>query len=152
MADDAELYRLSESLGYQLSSTARTHERRIETGLARIGLHRVEFTVLVTVGREGRARPSEIAEYLNVEKSTVSRAVRVLEDAGLLIVGQASSDRRVRVLCLTPRGHERMRQGIAVVVAANALIRSALSEAERAQMAAMLGRIRTVRATRQKCL
>jgi DNA-binding MarR family transcriptional regulator len=145
-----ETYRLENSLGYQLTVTSRTHERRLESLLQAIGLNRMEFTVLVAVGREGRSQPSDVADFLGIEKPAVSRALRELEKKKLLVVGKPEADRRVRLLGLTATGHERLAQGIAAAVAANTRIHQALTDEECAQLSALMAKVRGPERTRMK--
>jgi hypothetical protein len=52
---------LHESLGFQITRTARTIERRVESGLKDYGLTRVGWCILLAVEEEGLKNPSEIA-------------------------------------------------------------------------------------------
>jgi hypothetical protein len=73
---------LHESLGFQITRTARTIERRVESGLRDYGLTRVGWCILLAVEEEGLKNPSEIAQFVGIDRTATSRALRQLEDDG----------------------------------------------------------------------
>lgn len=132
-------YDLHRSPGYLLTLAARQVERRFEEGLATLGLTRLGWTVLLAAGAWGHDSPSEIARFIGVDRTAVSRALRGLEKAGLVQRGPASPpgagdeapDRRRRRVALTALGEAR-------VSAANEL-----AEKSRARIMARLGAAET---------
>jgi DNA-binding MarR family transcriptional regulator len=74
---------------------------------ARVGypLEGPYYGTLARLATTGTATVSELAELLNLELSTVSRRVRVLEDRQL-IERAAGTDRRTSHLRLTPQGKQ----------------------------------------------
>ena len=80
-------YRLHNSLGYRLSRVARIQERRLDLGLRRIGLTRTTWCVLLAVGNEGLSQPSDIAEFIGIDRTATSRALRQMEADDLIAFG-----------------------------------------------------------------
>lgn len=74
---------------------------------ARVGypLEGPYYGTLARLATTGTATVSELAELLNLELSTVSRRVRVLEDRQL-IERESGTDRRTSHLRLTPEGEQ----------------------------------------------
>ena len=74
---------------------------------ARVGypLEGPYYGTLARLATTGTATVSELAELLNLELSTVSRRVRVLEDRHL-IERESGTDRRTSHLRLTPEGEQ----------------------------------------------
>jgi DNA-binding MarR family transcriptional regulator len=140
MTTSSENYRLENSLGFLLLSACRTHSKRLEELLQEAGITRVEFKVLVAIGAEGRSQPSEIADFLDIDKPAVSRALRSLEDAGLIVTGKTQTDRRATILGLTPRGRQAMNKGIEGAVEANDALVRVFSAEERSMFADLLAR------------
>ncbi len=65
---------------------------------------------LATVERRGPLTPSELAEVERVKRPTATRALRFLEDAGLVSRAPDPADGRSALLAVTPAGRERLRR------------------------------------------
>ncbi|WP_114966262.1 MarR family winged helix-turn-helix transcriptional regulator [Alkalilacustris brevis] len=104
--DTCHTYRLHDSVLYQMTLTSRMQERRLEEGLRALGLTRITWCVLLAVEHEGRSQPSEIAEFIGIDRSATSRALRGMEDAGLLVRFNGEPDRRTTRVKLTEGGRE----------------------------------------------
>lgn len=97
-------YRLHESLGYRLSIASRLQERRLDDGLRALGLTRTTWCVLLAVGNEGLTQPSDIAQFVGIDRTATSRALRNLESDGLVTRASGSGDRRTRNVSLSAKG------------------------------------------------
>jgi MarR family transcriptional regulator for hemolysin len=107
---------LHTSLGYQLSLASRLQERRMDEGLRGIGLTRTTWCVLLAVGNEALTQPSEIAAFVGIDRTATSRALRQMEEAGLIdrSVGcqeDGVGDKRTRTVALTDLGRQRLAEG-----------------------------------------
>ena len=69
----------------------------------------VGYKILSTIVRLGETNAFVLAEQLETDKSVVSRQVRMLEYAGLVISRSDDKDRRSRVLSASPAAVERVR-------------------------------------------
>ena len=104
---DRPPYRLHASLLYQLTLTSRLQERRFEDGLKALGLTRISWCVLLAVENEGLSQPSGIAEFIGIDRTAMSRALRQMEAAGLVERRRAAgTDRRHTAVGLTAAGRE----------------------------------------------
>jgi len=65
-------------------------------------LQPVGYKILSTLVRLGEANAYALAEVLETDKSVVSRQVRMLEEAGLVVSRADAKDGRARVLSPTP--------------------------------------------------
>ncbi|THD75678.1 MarR family transcriptional regulator [Thalassobius vesicularis] len=97
-------YRLHTSLGYHLSIAARLQERRLDDQLKTLGLTRTTWCILLAVGNEGLSQPSDIADFVGIDRTATSRALRHMEDEGLLARSSGTEDRRTRRVELTAKG------------------------------------------------
>ena len=88
-------------------SLASTQERLI--GAAGVSVERAGFGVLRCVSERGEARVSELAQFLGVDTSTMSRHVKTLERGGLVVRAEDPLDGRAARLGLTPAGWEVLR-------------------------------------------
>ncbi|MFE8596298.1 MarR family winged helix-turn-helix transcriptional regulator [Archangium violaceum] len=71
------------------------------------GLSFVGYSMLAFISRSSEPTASELAERFGLEKSTVSRQLSELEEAGLLQRAPSSTP-RMKALSLTALGHRRM--------------------------------------------
>lgn len=103
-------YRLQHSLGYHLSIAARLQERRLDEQLKTLGLTRTTWCILLAVGNESLSQPSDIADFVGIDRTATSRALRHMEDDGLLARSSGTEDRRTRRVELTPKGCDAIAQ------------------------------------------
>jgi DNA-binding MarR family transcriptional regulator len=64
------------------------------------------YGTIARIGRAGECTVSELAEFLNLDLSTISRRVRYLEDHGLVKRRTDDRDRRSSRMQLTKKGRE----------------------------------------------
>lgn len=83
--------------------TARTITQHYEQHLKSTGLTATQFTMLVVLSLSGPQRLSQFAEQLGVERTTLTRNLRLLRARGW-VTESATDDKRVRLLAVTKRG------------------------------------------------
>ncbi len=71
--------------------------------LAPSGLKATQLTMLGAISISGPTRMSELADMLALDKTTLTRNLKLLEAGGLITVA-AGADRRVRIVSLTRAG------------------------------------------------
>jgi DNA-binding MarR family transcriptional regulator len=119
-------------LALKLSPQRLGFDRRIDRG-AHVALSRIADI--------GPVRLSEVAATLSLDLSSVSRQVRVLEDAGLVTRTPDPDDRRASLLAVTLEGEalvQRMQLMLSRIVS-DAL--AEWSERDRATLSTLLGRL-----------
>lgn len=131
-------YRLHQSLGYHLSVAARQQERRLDEALRRLGLTRITWCILLATGNEGLTQPSEIAEFVGIDRTATSRALRGMEADGLLKRASGTEDRRTRRVVLTPKGRDLIAKGSVHARENAAHMSQALSGEEEAELKRLL--------------
>jgi DNA-binding MarR family transcriptional regulator len=67
------------------------------------GLRATQFTILATLAQTGPLSISELSDRLGVDRTTLSRNLRLIEDEGW-IAALGHDDQRVRKMALTPKG------------------------------------------------
>jgi DNA-binding MarR family transcriptional regulator len=97
-------YRLHSSIMYQLTLTSRMQERRLEEGLRRHGLTRLTWCILLAVKVERLTQPSEIAQFIGIDRTATSRALRQMEAKGWVARHTGEGDRRTTRVAVTPAG------------------------------------------------
>ncbi|WP_253913111.1 MarR family winged helix-turn-helix transcriptional regulator [Pseudoruegeria sp. HB172150] len=136
-------YRLHDSLGYQLSLAARIQQRRLEDGLRKLGLPRTFWAILLAVGNEELRQPSEIANYVGIDRTAVSRALRNMEVAGLIARQDGNGDGRTRTVAVTETGYELLAQATPIARSNAAVMAERLSPEERQDLKDLLKKLMT---------
>jgi DNA-binding MarR family transcriptional regulator len=135
-------YDLHASIGFQATLSARTFERRLEDGLKTIGLTRMQWCVLLAVGGENHNRPSQIAEFIGIDRTATSRALRSLEAEELIERTPDRKDRRVTQVVLTEAGHEKLDQALPIAAENNGYFSDKLNPDELASLHRLLLKLR----------
>ena len=122
---------------YQIATavTAEVHEHE------NTGLRHLVFGVMVRLHDTPGLDQNSLADWMALDRTTISALVFRLEQRGLIARAVNGADRRARVLRLTPKGktlHDRVR---AKAVAAQARILSVLAPAERRVLVDLLVRV-----------
>ncbi|MDQ1029105.1 DNA-binding MarR family transcriptional regulator [Streptomyces umbrinus] len=101
-------------MSYAIYQLARAHRARAAAILREMDLHPgQELLLMHLLDRDGQTQ-SELLDSLDVDHSTISKALRRMQDAGLLVREPAEHDRRVMVVHLTDKGRA-MREPIAAM-------------------------------------
>ena len=88
---------------FNTRKAARAVTRFYDGMLAPSGLKATQLTMLGAISISGPARMSELADMLALDKTTLTRNLKLLEADGLIAI-TAGVDRRVRVVALTGAG------------------------------------------------
>ncbi|KRD00522.1 MULTISPECIES: MarR family winged helix-turn-helix transcriptional regulator [unclassified Streptomyces] len=101
-------------MSYAIFQLARAHRARAAAMLREMNLHPgQELLLMQLLDRDGQTQ-SELLESVGLDHSTVSKSLRRMQDAGLLVREPAEHDRRVMVVHLTDKGRA-MREPIAAM-------------------------------------
>ncbi|MBR7743520.1 MarR family transcriptional regulator [Phycicoccus sp. BSK3Z-2] len=111
---------------------------------ARFGLGEGEFDVLATLRRQGdpyALTPSELSARTMVTSGAVSKRLDRLEAAGLVERRASTGDGRSRTVHLTARGREVIDEAMTAHIDNERRLLAALPDAERDELARLLGRL-----------
>jgi DNA-binding MarR family transcriptional regulator len=101
-------------MSYAIFQLARAHRARAAAMLREMDLHPgQELLLMQLLDRDGQTQ-SELLDSVGLDHSTVSKSLRRMQDAGLLIREPAEHDRRVMVVHLTDKGRA-MREPLAAM-------------------------------------
>ena len=132
-----------ENYAFEIVETARLIRREANKRAAVLGATKAQWRVLAYLKRKGDgARQIDIAEAMDVEPITLCRMIDRLEEAGLAERRRDEADRRAWRIHLTPAAAPVLRKLEEMGRAFNADMLSGLSEAERATLLRLLGRLR----------
>lgn len=89
---------------FNLKRSVRSVTQQFDAALAEQGLHITQFTLLVTSSLMGAVPISELAGALALDRTTLTRNLRPLEQKGWLKTSVSKVDARIRLVEITPAG------------------------------------------------
>lgn len=89
---------------FAVRRAARVVTQHYDRSLRPSGLRATQFTLLTMLTLGGPLPLSRAADRLGMERTTLTRNLRPLLAQGLVMVGHGT-DRRVRTVTITPKGH-----------------------------------------------
>lgn len=95
--------------------------------LAPVGVKATQLPILVALEVAGPVPLTPVAEGLVMDRTTLTRNLRGLQERGLVIV-KGASDRRVRLLALTDEGREALEKALDLWEVAQARVKDSFGE------------------------
>lgn len=92
---------------------ARAITRAFDRELRVHGLRATQFSLLATLSLKGEQTISDLAEFIDADRTTMTRNVALAQERALIEVRRHASDARVRVVAITPRGREALAAALA---------------------------------------
>ena len=83
---------------------ARTLARRFDRAFAPLGLTNGQFSLMMALNAPQAPTVGRLADFLAMDRTTVTAALKALEPRGLVVVAPDKDDKRVRRLSLTAAG------------------------------------------------
>jgi DNA-binding MarR family transcriptional regulator len=88
----------------QLRRATRGITQLYEAAMAASGLKVTQLPILVGLGSSGDLSVTTLADALSLDRTTLTRNLRVLEERGLICTREQEGDARVRIVSLTLEG------------------------------------------------
>lgn len=85
---------------------ARGLSRRFDDAFRPVNLTNGQFSLLMSLNRPASPGMGEVAELLGMDRTTLTAALKPLGRRGLVTIDPDPSDRRSRLLTLTPQGKQ----------------------------------------------
>ncbi len=134
---------LAEFLPYQLSVTSNAVSDLIARSYrGRFGLKVPEWRVMALLGERASATQRDLVSATAMDKVSVNRATRALEERGLIGRAPNTADGRSHHLALTETGRELYEQIVPFALSVEAELEKVFSVEEVATLEAMLQRLR----------
>ena len=93
----------------KLRQLMRRVAQRYDVEVGKTGLRGTQYSLLSYVVKLGPLRPGDLAREMKVDASTLTRNLRPLIDAGLLVL-EPGPDARSRLVSATPAGREKRQE------------------------------------------
>ena len=91
-----------------LRRAARRISEMYDDALSATGLRATQFAILATLNASDGISVNELADQLDLDRTTTGKNLRPLEREGLIAIVVSAKDRRSRVIALTPAGRKRV--------------------------------------------
>lgn len=106
MSTTPELIETADCLCLASRQAARTITRAFDRRLRVHGLRATQFTLLASLALQGERSVGELAAFIGVDRTTLSRNMALAESRGLIASRRADADARTRLVQITLRGRE----------------------------------------------
>jgi len=133
--------RLKTKPSWLLSQAALAGDRLVGEALAREGVRKYHFRVLVALADDGPLSQAELGRRLGIDRSDMAAVTTELEGRGYLTRRRDDADRRRNVVALTSAGGEALERMDTAVEAAQAQLLEPLTPAEREALGGLLTRL-----------
>lgn len=133
-------YNLHERLGYKLTLAAQVNNQILVNLLAQLGLTRQTWCVLVAVGEQGINLPSEIADYIGIQRAAVSRTLKDMHNKGFLRRDNDPDNGKLTLVTLTDLGQDLLAQSLLLCEQSSQRMDEKLTANERQQLDQLLSK------------
>jgi len=113
---------------FALRRATRAITQLYDDALRPVGLRATQFSVLAVVRAFEPAPQKELARLAQMDGTTMTRALKPLEREGLVRIQPGATDRRQRVVSLTPKGRRRLAKAHALWEGAQAQLMDRFGE------------------------
>lgn len=129
-------------LGYQLAQAAIGTEAVFSACVGGpLGLHKVEYTLLMLIGENPACSSGRLARALAMSPANITAWTTRMEQAGWVLRATSTTDRRANHLQLTPAGRALADEASRRVHEGEAALQAGLSPAERAMLLELLHKL-----------
>jgi DNA-binding MarR family transcriptional regulator len=133
--------RLRRKPSWLLSQAAIAGDRLVSEALAKEGVLKSRFRVLLVMADDGPLSQAELGRRVHADRSDMAAVVAELEDLGYVTRERDATDRRRNVVALTAAGSDALERMDAAVETAQARLLEPLTPDERAQLVSLLTRL-----------
>lgn len=141
-ADGADRFELEQHLFFWLTQTMGSRDRQLTVALRNFGLRVPEYRVLASLCARRQCTMSELADLASIDRTTLTRTVERMADAGWVVRLDDSDDLRVRRMAPSGRGRQLFARIWPVVDRLNRAAMHGLSADDIAALHALLRRMK----------
>ena len=133
-------YDLHQRLGYKLTLAAQVNNQILVNLLSELNLTRQTWSVLVAVGEQNIHQPSEIADYIGIQRAAVSRTLKDMHNKQLVERINAPDNAKRTLVNLTKKGLELLSRSLPMTEYSAARMDGKLSPSERQELDRLLSK------------
>ena len=109
---------------------ARSLARRFDDALRPVGLTNGQFSLMMSLNRPEPPGMASVATLLAMDRTTLTAALKPLERRNLLKITVDPSDRRGRLMTLTPKGRRLLARAVPVWLSTHTAVESLLRKGD----------------------
>ncbi len=113
-----------------LQRAARALARRFDDALRPLGLTNGQFSLMMSLNRPEPPGMAAVASLLAMDRTTLTAALKPLRRRALVKITADPTDRRVRLMTLTPKGRRLLAQAVPIWKGTHSAIEGFLYEGE----------------------
>lgn len=137
------IHEADKGLGFLLTDTARMFRKLIDRRLQPFGLTRAQWAVLAMLGSRDGVSQSDLAEELEIEKSTVGRLIDHVEARGWIERRPMATDRRLWRVHLTEQARPLIQRVTQVILATRTEMLHGLTVEQQRQLSDALASVKS---------
>jgi DNA-binding MarR family transcriptional regulator len=111
-----------------LQRAARALARRFDDALRPLGLTNGQFSLMMSLNRPEPPGMAAVASLLAMDRTTLTAALKPLRRRGLVNITVAQTDRRARLMSLTPKGRKLLAQAVPIWESTHLAVEGLLSD------------------------
>ena len=132
-------------IGLASQRLARAVSRRYDTAFRPLGLSGWQFTLLMATHQPEAPTISELADWLDMDRTTVTANLKPLTRRGLLAIETDARDRRARRVILTEAGRDILAQALPLWRGVQDSYRTCMGEADLDRLRDLVKRVASAR-------
>lgn len=138
--EDEELAENIRSIGKWISIIDRYNQMYIEREYRSTNLGQGQIHILLTLFQKDNISQDSLSKELKLDKTTVTRAIKKLEESGYIIRVPSSQDRRVNLIYLTDKAKSIQKEISSTMLAWTEILSDGFTAEEKEQFLNMLRR------------
>lgn len=120
---------------------ARQLARRFDRAFAPVGLTNGQFSLMMALNAPQAPTVGKLAEFLAMDRTTLTAALKSLERRGLVAVVADEKDKRARRLSLTQAGREALATAVPIWRETHAALQKELAQGDAEALRMSLGKL-----------
>lgn len=131
-------FNLHDRLGYKLTLAAQVNNQIFVSLLEDINLTRQMWCVLIAVGEQNIHQPSDIADYIGIQRAAVSRTLKDMQKKGMLVRHNDPDNGKRTLVELTALGHDLLAKSLQTTQVSSQRLEEKLTTNERQELDRLL--------------
>ena len=132
---------LSERPGFLIRRMHQIHLALFAEECSTFGITPVQYSIMTVASAQPNLDQAQLAYEIGVDRATLANVVARLENKGLVRRRTLSSDKRVKLVALSPQGSALLKKMLVAVQRAHERTIEALSHKEQSQLMALLSKL-----------
>lgn len=129
------------SAGFLANHMARLFASALHRQIAPLGIAPAQFMVLLELWQRDERTQADLTVALAVEQATMANTLARMERDGLIEKHPSETDKRSKLICLTPQARGLQAEAIAAAAGVNDSAMAGLTPQERQQFLALMARV-----------